>query len=327
MLLTKTEHTELDCANNFRSLHQQGYAVIPLHGKRPSFSLKWKRYQTTLPDVETVTSWIRQGFQSYGIICGQVSGGLYVIDFDEPELYRRFQRRFPRLSDTYTVATRRGFHVYLRTTFPVAGKRLRACDIKADGGYVVGPGSQIDGYTYREHIRADVKILAYGKYRELLQWFAPQSPASVTATDNTLPEQDPVAAYHRLAMEQGRNNALYAVARDLYRRKIPLKQAIANLSPIHAAAKASGPHPPEDLTERLAEARRTIRSAYQSGEATFHLNRDCQTRCAKLCYSARSPASLRVYSTASSVFASQAGMLQASVYWKLLSAVAWPRNP
>ncbi len=269
MLFTKTEHTQVNCANNFRSLHQQGYAVIPLNGKRPSFSLKWKRYQTTLPDAETVSSWIRQSFQSYGIICGQVSGGLLVIDFDEPELYRRFQRRFPGLRDTYTVATRRGFHVYLRTTFPVAGKRLRACDIKADGGYVVGPGSQVDGYTYHEHIRKDVLTLAYGKYRELLQWLAPQSPSFATATDSALPEQDPVAAYHRLAAEQGRNNALYAVARDLYRLKFPLKQAIASLSLVHAAAKANGPHPAENLTERLAEARRTIRSAYQSGEAGF----------------------------------------------------------
>ena len=269
MLFKKPEHTQLDCANNFRSLHQQGYAVIPLNGKRPSFSLKWKRYQTTLPAAEAVSSWIRQGFQSYGIICGQISGGLLVIDFDEPELYCRFNRRFPSLCDTYTVETRRGFHVYLRTTYPVAGKRLRACDIKADGGYVVGPGSQIDGYTYREHIRADVKTLAYGKYRDLLQWLAPQAPASTAATDSALPEQDPVVAYHRLAAEQGRNNALYAVARDLYRRKIPLKQTIATLSPIHAAAKANGPHPPEILTERLAEAKRTIRSAYQSGEAGF----------------------------------------------------------
>jgi len=136
------------CADTLSALWRRGIAAIPLQGKRPSFFLRWKRYQRQLPAWETVQGWLRTGFQSYGILCGAASGGLFALDFDSEERYAAFCQAFPEWRASRTVKTRRGFHVYLQADFAVAPRRFRGCDIQGDGSYVVGPGSLVDGHLY-----------------------------------------------------------------------------------------------------------------------------------------------------------------------------------
>ena len=266
MLHSQQENIRDYCANKVISLHRQGIATIPLQGKRPSFSTRWKRFQHHLPDAETIQRWIRKGFESYGIVCGKVSDGLTVIDFDKPQLYEDFCKRFPTLCDSYTVATRRGFHVYLRAAFPIAGRRLRGCDIKGDGGYVVGAGSLVDGFHYRLHIDGDKKALSYRLYHELIAWLSPSGRQDREQTSLSTDSPDLGSTYCQLAAKLGRNNALYEVARQARVRGLSLKEAINSLAPIHAATKASHPHRHEDIHERLTEAKCTIKSAYTANK-------------------------------------------------------------
>jgi len=102
-----------------------------------------------------------------GFVVGAVSGNLIVVDFDSEIIARLFYPKFDDLiASTMTVKTGRGYHCYFRlpsptvtTTFSFyrAGdkddrgrpKAYQSVTIKAEGGYVVGPGStHPNGKTY-----------------------------------------------------------------------------------------------------------------------------------------------------------------------------------
>jgi hypothetical protein len=102
-----------------------------------------------------------------GFVTGAVSGNLLVVDFDSEIIARLFYPKFDDLiASTMTVKTGRGYHCYFRlpsptvtTTFSFyrAGDRddrgrpkaYQSVTIKAEGGYVVGPGStHPNGKTY-----------------------------------------------------------------------------------------------------------------------------------------------------------------------------------
>ena len=252
------------CAEKLRALWEQGIAVIPLQGKRPSFFLRWKRYQKRLPTEATIESWQRAGFESYGIICGAVSGGLFVIDFDDAKLYAAFCRAFPHLSDGRTVQTRRGYHVYLRADFPVAARRFQGCDIKGEVGYVVGPGSQVAGHRYRLCQSGAPLRINYRQYREILAWLCPPTAQQPPSSASGSSPANLVERYQKLALEQGRNNALYTIARQARARGLPLSQTIQTLSAAHATMQSVGFHAQETLQQRLKEAHKTIKSAYRA---------------------------------------------------------------
>jgi len=60
-----------------------GLSVIPTDPKTKAPIIPWKDYQTRLPTGEEVAQWfITKGFQGLGIICGAVSGGMEILDFD-----------------------------------------------------------------------------------------------------------------------------------------------------------------------------------------------------------------------------------------------------
>lgn len=93
------------------------------------------------------------------VVTGAVSGNLVVVDFDSELIARMF---FPKLDEliksTLVVKTSRGYHIYFRLPCPIettgiafyrAGekddkgrpKAYQSVSIKAEGGYVVAPGS------------------------------------------------------------------------------------------------------------------------------------------------------------------------------------------
>ena len=89
-----------------------GFAVIPLEGKKPHPQITtWQEWQREQPSIEQIVEWFCAGdVQAYGIITGEVSNGLIVIDFDKIRSYRKFKRDLPTIAQTYTVRTRRGKH-------------------------------------------------------------------------------------------------------------------------------------------------------------------------------------------------------------------------
>ena len=118
-----------------KNLLRAGYSVIPVQGnnspgepKKPAVS--WRTYQSRVPTESEIERLFDKKVTALGIVCGRISK-LLVIDFDDLLRYQRFCRHLPQYSETYTVKTKRGFHLYFRTTERYRVISLRAVTLKA----------------------------------------------------------------------------------------------------------------------------------------------------------------------------------------------------
>lgn len=116
-----------------------GFAVIPIAGKKPV--VRWKQYQRRRP-TESDLRQLFAGDSATGlaVICGNVSGGLVVRDFDTEDSYLAWQLSHQPLSEVLpTVQTGRGFHIYFanghRKITTLGDGELRGA------GYVLAPPS------------------------------------------------------------------------------------------------------------------------------------------------------------------------------------------
>lgn len=161
----------------------RGWAVFPLAsgGKIPVVR-DWERRATTDP-LEIHRWWAKGVANNVGVATGR--SGLVVIDLDgargelPPERFAGACSGFDALAmlaveagavmptDTYTVATPRGRHLYFRAPSDVvlrnsAGSLAWRVDSRANGGYVVGAGSIRSDGRYR--------VLRGGAVAELPDW-------------------------------------------------------------------------------------------------------------------------------------------------------------
>ena len=158
---------QADMLRSALELADRGWHVFPcaLGGKQPALRGNWQNHATTDPD--RIRAWWAGRAYNIGISCGP--SGLVVVDLDVPKdhgrgqasgvaslarLCRQSGQRFPL--QTFTVATPSGgFHLYFTATGHQvrnsAGSLGLLIDIRADGGYVIGPGSHVDGRAYRPH--------------------------------------------------------------------------------------------------------------------------------------------------------------------------------
>lgn len=140
-----------------------GLSVFPVgKGTKKPLS-EWKGYQTARPAREEVAKWQRQPKTSvsYGIAMGPVSG-FVAVDTDSPEGEDWAQRNLPKTP--WISKTRKGMHRLYRWPAELKasaelyrnrtgiwlddGTHLRI-DVRGDGGYIVGPGSEHpDGGRY-----------------------------------------------------------------------------------------------------------------------------------------------------------------------------------
>jgi len=256
-----------------------GWHVFPCApgSKRPAFRDNWQCLATV--DHDRIRAWWARQPYNIGIACGP--SGLVVIDLDVSDgpasgadalrgLCAAHGQRYP--AGTHTVDTPSGgTHLYF--TAPAtplrnsAGRLGPLIDVRADGGYVVGDGSVIDGRRYAA--RGDFLPLALplpGWITRLLT----ERPA-LPAIGVPLP---------LLGRDQGRAYALAAFREETQRvaearigtRNDTLNRAAFNLGQLVAA----GLIPPLPVMTGLAEAaaraglpddeaRRTIRSGLAAG--------------------------------------------------------------
>lgn len=98
----------------------RGWCVLPVRfaGTQKKVSLRtWKRWQRERPSEAKLREWFsRPRLDGLAVVCGTVSGGLCVRDFDDMEAYRQWAAAHPDLAATLpTVETGRpGRHVYCR---------------------------------------------------------------------------------------------------------------------------------------------------------------------------------------------------------------------
>lgn len=264
---------------NRPSLHlqdyvQQGFSLIPLvggddmlAGKKPAVA--WKNYQAQLPTPVELTQWFdRDGYEAYGIICGLLSG-LVVLDFDDVAAFTRFSSHFSHLLNTQIVRSRRGFHVYFRVNFPVNSRAFLGGELKGEGGYVVGPGSKIGGYTWTILQKSEILTISEQNLAEILNFLAPsKNPLETTPLPPLEMLYTPAEAAQlyqaNVKREAGqRNRALFQTA--CYLRDMGYQEAwtFEALAEAHAHQSALPHHPGESPAQRYQEARATIASAYR----------------------------------------------------------------
>jgi hypothetical protein len=157
----------------------------PTTGKRPV--LPWKAYQTQQPTLAEVQHWLDNGLSAYGIVCGQVSG-IIVLDIDDSDVAVALANRFPRLMNTYTVRSgMRGTpHIYWHVDFPVKSQSVLGGDLKAEGSYVVGAGSEIAGRVWQIENDSPIWPITQAQFAYLTHPCPPLARQSQTRLATTL---------------------------------------------------------------------------------------------------------------------------------------------
>lgn len=141
-------------------------------GKHPDFQLmpEWGAYSKRQPAPAELDLWwpmtshgaagdtdgggaVPTYQRNIAVVTGQVSGGLVVLDCDDPDTYAALCYRYRELRQSLTVRTGNGFHVYAFALEPVRTHTFTANGhthhIKAEGGYVVAPPSlHVSGRRY-----------------------------------------------------------------------------------------------------------------------------------------------------------------------------------
>ncbi len=125
-----------------------GFSVIPVNGKEPL--VRWTPYQRRRPTESDLRKFFAgDGATGLAVICGNVSGGLVVRDFDTEDSYRAWQLSHQELAEVLpTVRTGRGFHVY----FSNCHRQITKFDdgeLRGAGYVVVPPSLNTCGSRYK----------------------------------------------------------------------------------------------------------------------------------------------------------------------------------
>lgn len=109
--------------------YDNGVTPIPCRFRSKQPVVKWGMWRDTLPPLPLVKEWFC-GLYNIAIV---VPSNLLILDFDIPGYYHRWRSNKPSIAKTYTVKSRRGYHVYLWVGNPVITAAM-------DGGDILGAG-------------------------------------------------------------------------------------------------------------------------------------------------------------------------------------------
>lgn len=208
--------------------HARGWAVFPIGGetrKRPL--VKWREHVAT---PEGIARWSVRRVTGYGIDCGR--SGLVVLDEDQAgALAALCDTHGEALPETFTVATGKGRHLYFRVPEDLAVRNSASVladglDVRAAGGYVVGPGSlHASGATYTTEDDRDPVPLP--EWVAALLQTAEEYPAASTSAEVTYADEtteagravlDEAVAEIKAAPQGRRNHTLNAQAFNVFAR-------------------------------------------------------------------------------------------------------------
>lgn len=142
----------------WNDLSRLGFSFFPIPKGQKRPTMKWEAYQERCPTDAEIASW-KPHDSNVAIVTGAISGIVVLdVDSDEGEALVR-ENGVP---ETPTVETAKGRHRYFKHPgFKVRNfaRRLTGCDLRGDGGYVVGPESiHPDGIVYKLTTGFDVPL-------------------------------------------------------------------------------------------------------------------------------------------------------------------------
>ena len=235
---------------------KEGLSVIALkpNEKTPAIR-KVTPYMHRLPTKEERRAMFAGGDKNLGIVCGSVSGGLVVLDIDDPKLADRmvmmedasFQAA-TRIVDT----PRGGAHFYAHETDAISRSTVLVpgvADFKGEGGYIVAPPSAVNGKFYKARSNGPIKRVPDG-YKWAVEMLT-AAGLEVKQTGRQRGRLD-VARVLRGVAEGERDESLFWLACELRRDDVPREEAIQIVA--RAAAACDPPFPLEDALAKVASA-------------------------------------------------------------------------
>jgi len=162
--------------------------LLPLlsDGKTGKLKPSWNPFREEAADEPTVRGWFEKGVASYAAVAGKVSGGLLVIDFDEPSFYAAWRAAAGELAAGLVVQRTGGggYQLLLRCPNPGENQKLAwvpdeaedtgrriAIETRGEGGYaVLAPSLHPSGKRYEllEGDFADVPAVSQARADALL---------------------------------------------------------------------------------------------------------------------------------------------------------------
>lgn len=152
-----------------------GFSVLACSGKKPA--VNWSAFQQRRTHRDTIHKWAEYGLlTNVGIITGEVSGNLVVVDLDGHDAVLAFYMRFRDLMNTYAVTSGsgNGMHLYyyvhdLPPTTRVVGCPYGNIELRANGCYVVAPPSiHPSGKPYEVAFASPIQYV--DNLRPVMEW-------------------------------------------------------------------------------------------------------------------------------------------------------------
>lgn len=166
--------TVYDAARAYAKL---GISVLPCNGKKPAVTY-WQPFQRRAATEGIIRNWHESGLlHNVGIICGEVSRGLVVIDLDGQKAVEYFSLRWPSLLNTYSVTSGsgKGMHLYyyaavVPPTTRVTGLEVGNIELRSNGSYVVAPPSIHPDSGKPYTVALDAAIMHLSDCHLLVEW-------------------------------------------------------------------------------------------------------------------------------------------------------------
>jgi hypothetical protein len=200
----------------------------PSGNKRPLFS-NWQN--TTMPDEAMLERWFgpnMDGRRNIGIVCGQVSGNLIVIDFDDFDAYIDWLEIADPPSTLTMNSGGGGIHCYYRVKGKVPGNhKLIGGDLRGEGGQVVAPPSvHLSGKHYDVRDASDIALVSLDALRlpYYIRRFTTQPARQAVMAAQASGDYGRIVQTLATAQEGDRNNTLLWCACRLFDQGISLPQ-------------------------------------------------------------------------------------------------------
>lgn len=230
-------------------VNELNLSVIPITKGKKNPAIPWKEYQERKPHQTELVDWFHQADYQIGIVCGAVSGGLTVLDFETPQAYEGWAERHPVLAAaTRTVETGKGIHVYLRLPETRGNQKLipGLVETRGEGGMVLAPPSlHPAGRYYR--LKGEVRGIINTTWEDVSRgekWEKSKQRVSIPQAAETI----------AFGAERGiRNNSVFNAAVVLRDSGAPQSQAVSVL--LNANEK-------NDPPLNTAEIKQAVKSAY-----------------------------------------------------------------
>lgn len=136
---------------------EKGIPVVPARYCAKSPIVKWTPWINRVQPEPLLKYWFTKNYPCNMAVV--LSKGLCVVDFDTPIAYAKWQGENKFLSESYTVKTNRGWHVYMwLAMYEPHTYRFDGGEVKTNGIVVVPPSVHGSGKEYRT-LNEDAGIL------------------------------------------------------------------------------------------------------------------------------------------------------------------------